>query len=264
MAPTIDARNFFDQHEIADTIIKCGTREFKCHRFVLFTASDYFKKLLSPTGRFKEAREGVVVLKGHGPQAVEAVLRYIYSFEYEDIIGKDKIKSTPEYHLSVYAAAHEYQMEKLTAKAFAAMENALSKVQTGIPITNGGYGPNDVFELVKLLAAHKDYHAAFTEKSHELVRKHLAALMTLKTFRAWLEQDNNPALKFVLAAVANPSTVELQICHTCLKVAVDDPALDHQCSYGLAGNYACGRLTIHCGKQMKFTKILVWAMLLRG
>lgn len=53
MTANFEISRFFDQEEWSDVTIKSGDREIKCHRLILASKSEYFRKLLSRDSAFK-------------------------------------------------------------------------------------------------------------------------------------------------------------------------------------------------------------------
>ncbi|KAK3057142.1 hypothetical protein LTR09_002181 [Extremus antarcticus] len=236
MAPTIDAQDCFNQAKHSDITIKSGTRKFKCHKIILAKASEYFAKLIDPDSGWIEQRQSVIELKEDDTEAVEAMLRYIYSFEYEAIVSGEKARATPQFHLNVYTTAHKYRLSTLMNKATASLDKALVTINTTAAGTNGGSVPEDVFELVKLLSAHGHYSTNFVAKSDWLVKRHLPVLIKLKAFRQWLDEGNKSALALVFDAVATgcaekppvkETTHEIRVCRSCRLIF-----FDNQCANG--------------------------------
>ncbi|CAP65152.1 uncharacterized protein PODANS_5_7230 [Podospora anserina S mat+] len=61
----------------SDVVVKCGDKEWKLHKAILCTRSVWFEKAL--TGQFEEATSGVITIQDFQPEAVEWVIRYIYT-----------------------------------------------------------------------------------------------------------------------------------------------------------------------------------------
>ncbi|KAK0736633.1 BTB/POZ protein [Apiosordaria backusii] len=80
----MDANRFLSSDEklletglFSDVVVKCGSKEWKLHKAILCTRSVWFEKAL--TGQFQEASTGVVTIQDFEPEAVEWVIRYIYT-----------------------------------------------------------------------------------------------------------------------------------------------------------------------------------------
>lgn len=105
--------------------MKFGSRERKCHRVILCNKSDYFKELFGPGKQFAESNQGVVELKDDDEEAVEALLRWIYTFEYEErqrnpipcSTAEDKDDLPLNFHLNVCIAADKYLLPALRDEA---------------------------------------------------------------------------------------------------------------------------------------------------
>ncbi|CAJ2513228.1 Uu.00g013470.m01.CDS01 [Anthostomella pinea] len=65
----------------SDVDVKCGTMTWKAHRFILSSRCAWFDKALN--GRFKEAAIGVVVIENFESTQIDALIKYLYSGEYD-------------------------------------------------------------------------------------------------------------------------------------------------------------------------------------
>ena len=61
----------------SDVTVKCGDREWKLHKNILCSRSEWLEKAL--TGQFKEADTGVVEIQSFDPEAIDWLLQYIYT-----------------------------------------------------------------------------------------------------------------------------------------------------------------------------------------
>ncbi|KAK4221137.1 BTB/POZ protein [Podospora fimiseda] len=67
----------FESGLFSDVTIKCGDREWKLHKNILCTRSTWFERALN--GTYVEATTGIVNIQDFDPEAVNWVLRYLYS-----------------------------------------------------------------------------------------------------------------------------------------------------------------------------------------
>ena len=74
--------DLFSDNEYSDITIKCRSFEHQCHKVVLCTQSEYFKKLCGKGSQFAESEQKVVELKDDDPDAVESILRQLYFGDY--------------------------------------------------------------------------------------------------------------------------------------------------------------------------------------
>ncbi|KAI1329444.1 BTB/POZ protein [Xylariaceae sp. FL0255] len=74
-----DAMLFESGENLSDVTIICSGTEWKLHKTILTTRSDWFKKAL--TGSFKEAISNVVRIEEKDPEALGWMLRWIYTGE---------------------------------------------------------------------------------------------------------------------------------------------------------------------------------------
>jgi hypothetical protein len=61
----------------SDVTVKCGDRTWHLHKHILCTRSVWFEKAL--TGSFQEATTGVVEIRNFVPEAIDWLVRYIYT-----------------------------------------------------------------------------------------------------------------------------------------------------------------------------------------
>ncbi|KAI6885093.1 hypothetical protein KC360_g1524 [Hortaea werneckii] len=125
--PLIDATEWFDQEAFSDITIRFGTNERKCHKLILCGPSDYFKDLLGPGKHFAEAQQPTVELKDDEPMAVEAMLRWLYTFDYEMARPAD-YTPTHDFHLSVVVVADKYLLNGLRDEALRRLSDMLQTI----------------------------------------------------------------------------------------------------------------------------------------
>ncbi|KAK5129093.1 hypothetical protein LTR08_003913 [Meristemomyces frigidus] len=113
--PTINTADLFNKDAFSDLTLTYGTRHFHAHQLVLATQSDYFRKLCSPAPNAllsESAGRKTIKLEGDAEDAVEAMLRWIYTFEYD----AGPLRFTAEaftWHYEVWATAEKYGLPKL-------------------------------------------------------------------------------------------------------------------------------------------------------
>ncbi|KAF5649338.1 kelch 8 [Fusarium sp. NRRL 52700] len=100
-------QGYYNNKCLSDVVIRCNGQEFAVHGLVLFCHSDYFKKQL--TGPWKESDDRIIDIKDFDSNIVEAMLRFIYSFDYN--VPPD----TPAlvFHAKVYQIGDKYRIETL-------------------------------------------------------------------------------------------------------------------------------------------------------
>ncbi|KAK3669886.1 hypothetical protein LTR78_010267 [Recurvomyces mirabilis] len=118
MAQRFDEKSFFDQEAFSDVTIKFGARERRCHRMILCSKSKYFAEMCGPNKTFAEAQQSVIELKDDvNEDAVEAMLRWLYTFDYQTRQKPLKAEPTAEFHLDVCVVADKYLLTCLSAEA---------------------------------------------------------------------------------------------------------------------------------------------------
>ncbi|KAK5116592.1 hypothetical protein LTR85_009217 [Meristemomyces frigidus] len=127
MPCTFDVTGFFDQEKYADVTVKFGTQERKCHKMILCSKSEYFDDLCGPGKSFAESGQPVVELKEDGEEAVEAMLRWLYTFDYEEHTGATEPRkaNTLGFHLDVCVVADKYLLSALKDEAIKRLQTLL-------------------------------------------------------------------------------------------------------------------------------------------
>ncbi|GAB1736337.1 hypothetical protein NU219Hw_g7002t1 [Hortaea werneckii] len=127
MPLTLDVKEWFDQEAFSDVTVRFGTNERKCHKLILCAKSDYFKELLGPEKQFVEAQQPTVELKDDDNAAVEAMLRWLYTFDYEKTRTAEH-ESTYDFHLSVVVVADKYLLHGLRDEALRRFSDMLQTI----------------------------------------------------------------------------------------------------------------------------------------
>ncbi|ORY69889.1 uncharacterized protein BCR38DRAFT_481049 [Pseudomassariella vexata] len=70
-------QKLFETGNFADFIVKCDGREWKLHKAILTSRSEWFRRAIC--GDFKEARENELVLEEKDPDSVHAMLLWVYT-----------------------------------------------------------------------------------------------------------------------------------------------------------------------------------------
>ncbi|KAL2214977.1 hypothetical protein M432DRAFT_554120 [Thermoascus aurantiacus ATCC 26904] len=75
-------KNLFIGGKYSDLVISCGGHDFRVHRNIVCSQSDFFEA--AANGYFSEARANKITLPEDDPQTVERVLSYLYIRDYEE------------------------------------------------------------------------------------------------------------------------------------------------------------------------------------
>ncbi|KAI7238339.1 hypothetical protein KC330_g2593 [Hortaea werneckii] len=152
MPLTLDVKEWFDQKAFSDVTVRYDTNERKCHKLILCAKSDYFKELLGPGKQFVEAQQSTVELKDDDNAAVEAMLRWLYTFDYEKTRTAEH-ESPYDFHLNVVVVADKYLLHGLRDEALRRLSNLLQTIPAEKLVNffrefdwNDGY-PQQVFDL---------------------------------------------------------------------------------------------------------------------
>ncbi|SCN83468.1 uncharacterized protein FFB20_07009 [Fusarium fujikuroi] len=100
-------QEYYNNKCLSDVVIRCEGQELAAHSLVLFCHSDYFKRQL--TGPWKERKEKIIEITDFDKDVVEAMLRFVYSFNY------DVPPNMPPmiFHAKVYQIGYKYGIETL-------------------------------------------------------------------------------------------------------------------------------------------------------
>ncbi|KAH8656436.1 BTB/POZ domain-containing protein [Ilyonectria robusta] len=120
IAPSNTVASYYNTGALSDVVVACDDQEFKVHGVILSAHSKYFATALN--GNWKLRKEDRI--EDFDASVVEAMLRFMYSFDYSNIYGT----STMVYDAQVYQIADKYDVLALKAH---------SKDKFGVAITTG-------------------------------------------------------------------------------------------------------------------------------
>ncbi|GIZ45581.1 hypothetical protein CKM354_000874100 [Cercospora kikuchii] len=108
----------FGDSTYSDATIQCGERKWRIHKAVVCSQCDFFKVAFD--GRFKEGSNNIITLKEDYPNAVAAMLRFLYSTDYDDTAHNDNAES--DWHalamnVHVHAISDKYGLPALSKLA---------------------------------------------------------------------------------------------------------------------------------------------------
>lgn len=219
---TLDIRELFDNHELADFTIEYSGRKKRCHKLVLYYKCEYFKKMLRGDSGFKvrrlvsldslsvnvtkESDGDVVELKDDDADAVEAMLRHIYGLSYLPTTTDGKTLSW-NFHLNVAMVGDKYRLADLEASAFQEFREMVLKQE-------------DYAAIVTIIKELPKYDYASTEMQilvDRLIEKHFVGLMKQPAFRAIFEADKGLMWKYVdrLTFAYELKEEKMAICSRC-------------------------------------------------
>ncbi|KAK5991640.1 Speckle-type POZ-like-like protein [Cladobotryum mycophilum] len=104
-------KDYYNTDILSDAIVACDGQAFKVHRVILSAHSQYFAKQLN--GNWKESSEGKIEIEDFDASVVEAMLRFMYAFDYSNTYGT----SSMVYDAQVYQIADKYDIQALKAHA---------------------------------------------------------------------------------------------------------------------------------------------------
>lgn len=104
-----------------DLTLVCGDQDFKVHKIVLYTQSNYFHKLLGYG--FKESDQNTITLHEDDPDALNVLIKCLYR-HHADITSSNSKPMT--FAVKVYAIADKYDIPTLRSQAAARFSKVLS------------------------------------------------------------------------------------------------------------------------------------------
>ncbi|KAF5680539.1 hypothetical protein FDENT_8361 [Fusarium denticulatum] len=113
-------KEYHNSDALSDVIVTCDGQEFKAHRVILSAHSKCFAKAL--TGDWKESSERKIDIKDFDPSIVEAMLRFVYSFEYTNTYGT----SSMVFDAQMWQIADKYDIPALMAESKKKFEIAVT------------------------------------------------------------------------------------------------------------------------------------------
>ncbi|KAF7195228.1 hypothetical protein HII31_03434 [Pseudocercospora fuligena] len=201
----------YNQPEYSDVTIRFSNREIFCHKVVLCTSSEYFKKLCGPGSQFVERQQKSIELKGDHPDAAEAILRYLYTKD-------DNNNQDHEWalQLEISKTAEKYLLPDLAAIANKKFISHASVIKE----------PQAVFDAIMHIREH-----AFSDQdlavASELEKKHLLALMKVDDFRQLISKDQSLMWKYLdqfADTIRGKVDVFLCRCADCASAVLRSPA----------------------------------------
>ncbi|KAK3074275.1 hypothetical protein LTR53_003436 [Teratosphaeriaceae sp. CCFEE 6253] len=189
MGRTFDVTGFFDQDAYSDITVAFGSRERKCHKMILCHKSRYFADLCGPGSAFAEAQQTRIELREDDGEAVDAMLRWLYTFDYEptDRAADREAAEIVEFHLSVCLAADKYQILDLTAEALSRVRALLDGVE-GAVLTHA---------LIKVNDDKVPHPQSVIAVVNEVRDRRLVELVSCAAFRALLAGDGPLCLEML-------------------------------------------------------------------
>ncbi|KAK5674907.1 hypothetical protein LTS10_012319 [Elasticomyces elasticus] len=238
MARTFDAAGLFDQEKYSDITIEFGSPQRKCHKVILCSKSSYFDGLCGPGRKFAESKQPTIKLDGDEEEGVEAMLRWLYTFDYEHraaqplpttrattptfgVAGRGPLPETAaDFHLNVCVVADKYLLKDLRNEALTRLRKKLEAL--------------DETELIRIIAKvnYEDvtYPAAVIDVVSEVRNARISALVKEEGFRTLMRRDNGLCISVVDLFSERP--------------AVKTPALELKT---MASCKTCGRSRLYDG-----------------
>ncbi|KAK4542524.1 hypothetical protein LTR36_006777 [Oleoguttula mirabilis] len=105
----------FKDPKYSDLRIKCGDRGWKVHKAIICPQSDFFAKACE--GGFKEAQENLIALQDDDPDVVHAMLRFMYTGDFDNSENEDNGHSWGMLCVGMHATADKYNVADLGSMA---------------------------------------------------------------------------------------------------------------------------------------------------
>ncbi|KAG7412872.1 BTB/POZ domain-containing protein 8 [Fusarium oxysporum f. sp. rapae] len=111
---------YYNTDALSDVTVTCDGQVFKAHRIILSAHSKCLAKALN--GSWKESSEGNIDIKDFEPNVVDAMLRFVYSFEYNNAEGTPPIV----FDAHMYQIADKYDIAALKTESKNKFELAIA------------------------------------------------------------------------------------------------------------------------------------------
>ncbi|KAK2812812.1 hypothetical protein FQN50_001141 [Emmonsiellopsis sp. PD_5] len=115
-----ELKRYFDSSNFADLTIKTSEKEFKVHKIILASQSEYFARMLG--GEWKETVDNLVLFEEEDPRVIEAMIRFVYESDYQH---DDETTQGVIFHTMVYAAGEKYGIPSLKTHAASKFKSML-------------------------------------------------------------------------------------------------------------------------------------------
>jgi hypothetical protein len=132
---TAGLKKHFDDAQYSDMIVRCRDDEYRVHRVIVSSHSQWFSKVCAKVPPDDPSSQ-TVDLSADDPDAVDAMLQYFYQLDYADtFLGLSSVGYTiytllP--HIDVYLLAERYSipgLKQLACEKFEARASMLSRVE---------------------------------------------------------------------------------------------------------------------------------------
>ncbi|KAK3343294.1 BTB/POZ protein [Neurospora tetraspora] len=145
----------------SDVTVRCGDRTWNLHKNILCSRSIWFEKAL--TGNFEEAKSGIVNIENFEPEAIDILIRYIYTGICDISALSPTTKTNFVSCFEVYTVGDYFALSSLTKIALDTLTTEFdSKVaplqlnyDSGSPTSDGnGVSPDwlpELFEAIRLV-----------------------------------------------------------------------------------------------------------------
>ncbi|RMZ01697.1 hypothetical protein D0860_07509 [Hortaea werneckii] len=144
-ALALGVNRLWEDRTHADLTIECYPRQWKVHKAILCSSSDFFKAACQP-GRFKEGRDNVITLRSQAevrglpavasneydnPEAINVLIYHLYhpNIDYTTLAGGADVRLF--LHAWVFAAAEKYNLKGLKLQAEHHIRALLKKAPNG-------------------------------------------------------------------------------------------------------------------------------------
>lgn len=181
----------------SDVTVRCGDRTWNLHKNILCSRSIWFEKAL--TGNFEEAKSGIVNIENFEPEAIDSLIRYIYTGICDiPALSPTTAKTNFVSCFEVYTVGDYFALFSLTKIALDTLtvefDSKIAPLQlnydSGTPTSESGISPDwlpELFEAIRLVYA----DIPLFDTSHTAPRLRAAFLSFVHAARFYFLQNEH-------------------------------------------------------------------------
>ncbi|GIZ36721.1 hypothetical protein CKM354_000018800 [Cercospora kikuchii] len=194
------SKTLYDDENYSDVTIEYSGRQYRGHKAVLCTRSEYFDRLCGKNSQFAESTQKVIKLEEDDATAVERMIVHLYGGPYVPSTTKD---NEWQFHAEITRVADKYLVPGLKSKALAKCIELLAAI----------IDPSKVCDAVLEIKSRFNDIDAITKQATAMQEAHIYALLQQPQFVESLSEDKKS--EQLLKVSAKLSMVSEQLSELC-------------------------------------------------